>query len=180
MKLIVGLGNPGKKYEKNRHNLGYMVVDELGRGLPWRKSMDLICDYAKDGDFMIIKPTTFMNLSGESVKAFCHYYKIATKDVLVVCDDIDLEFGKIRLSFDGSSAGHNGVESVIRSLATPDFNRIRIGIGRPPKGRKPENFVLSDFTKVESAKLKKVILSAIEAINSYLSDGIDATMNRFN
>lgn len=180
MKLIVGLGNPGKKYEKNRHNLGYMVANELGRGLAWRISRDLMCDFAKDGDFMVIKPTTFMNLSGESAKAVCHYYKIATKEVLVVCDDIDLDFGKIRLAFDGSSAGHNGVESVIKSLATPDFNRIRIGIGRPPKGRKPEDYVLSDFTKVERAKLKKVILGAAEAINSFLSDGIVATMNRFN
>lgn len=180
MKLIIGLGNPGKKYEKNRHNLGYMVVEELGRGLAWRKSPDLMCDFARGSDFMLAKPTTFMNLSGESVKAVCHYYKISSKDILVVCDDIDLDFGKIRLAFDGSSAGHNGVESVIKSLATPDFNRIRIGIGRPPKGRKPEDFVLSDFTKVESAKLEKVLLGAVEAINSYLSDGIDATMNRFN
>lgn len=180
MKLIVGLGNPGKKYEKNRHNLGYMVVSELGSGMLWRKSLDLMCYFAKDGEFILIKPTTFMNLSGESVKAVCRYFKITPKNILVVCDDIDLDFGKIRLAFDGSSAGHNGMDSVIKSLATPDFNRIRIGIGRPPKGRKPENFVLSDFTKIESAKLKKVILGAVEAINSYLSDGIDATMNRFN
>lgn len=180
MKLIVGLGNPGKKYEKNRHNLGYMVVDEIGKGLAWRKSVDLMCYLAKESDFMLIKPTTFMNLSGESVKAVCHYYKITPKNVLAVCDDLDLEFGKIRLAFDGSSAGHNGVESVIKGLATVDFNRIRIGVGRPPKGRKPENFVLSDFTKPESAKIGRVILTAIEAINAYLSDGIEATMNRFN
>ena len=180
MKLIVGLGNPGKKYERNRHNLGYMVVDELGRGLAWRKSADLMCYFAKDGEFMLVKPTTFMNLSGESIRAICHYFKINPKDILVVCDDLDLEFGKIRLAFDGSSAGHNGVDSVIKSLATPDFNRLRIGIGRSPKGRKPENFVLSDFTKIESSKVKKVISGAVEAVNSYLSDGIVATMNRFN
>ena len=180
MKLIVGLGNPGKKYEKNRHNLGYMVAEEIGRAFAWRKNNDLMCYLAKSSDFILIKPTTFMNLSGESVKAVGHYYKISPKNVLVICDDLDLEFGKIRLAFDGSSAGHNGVDSVIKSLATVDFNRIRIGVGRPPKGRKPENYVLSDFTKPEKAKIGKVILTACEAINAYLSDGIEATMNRFN
>lgn len=180
MKLIVGLGNPGKKYEKNRHNLGYMVASEIGKGSVWRKNNDLMCYLAKESDFMLIKPTTFMNVSGESVKAVCHYYKITPKNVLVICDDLDLEFGKIRLAFDGSSAGHNGVDSVIKSLATVDFNRIRIGIGRPPKGRKAENYVLSDFTKPESAKIGKAILASVEAVNAYLSDGIEATMNRFN
>lgn len=180
MKLIVGLGNFDKKYKDNRHNLGFMVVDEFGRGLIWKKDRDRLCEIAKDSEYMVIKPTTFMNLSGEAVSAVSNFYKIASKDILVIHDDLDLEFGKIRLSFDSSSGGHNGVDSVIRSLASVDFNRLRVGIGRPPKGRKAENYVLSDFTKIEKAKIKKVIMVAIEAINSFLSAGIDATMNRFN
>src|SRR3990167_10749440 len=178
MKLIVGLGNPGSKYRNNRHNVGFMIVDifAIEMGLSWRYSKDWICHFSKTTDYVLVKPSTYMNASGESVAAVSEYFGVVSRDILVVHDDLDLEFGKIRLSFDGSSAGHRGVESVIKSLATPDFNRIRIGIGRPLKGRKGEDYVLSDFTKVERAKLKKVILSAIEAINSYLSDGIDATM----
>lgn len=179
MKLIVGLGNPGKKYENNRHNLGFMVVSEFGKGLAWKKERDLLCYLAKTPEYMVIKPTTFMNLSGEAVKAVCHYYKISYKNILVVHDEIDLEFGKIRLSFDGSSAGHNGIESVIKSGATPDFNRLRIGIARS-KVKKTENFVLSDFTKIEKTEISKAIILAVEAINSFLADGITATMNRFN
>lgn len=180
MKLIVGLGNPGKKYEDNRHNLGLMVIDEFGRGLVWKKEKDLLCELAKTPRFIAIKPTTFMNLSGESVSAVCNYFKIVPKEVLVIHDELDLDFGKIRLSFDSSSAGHNGVDSIIRKLASMDFNRLRIGIGRPPKNRKAENFVLTDFTKPEKVKIKKVIKVAIEAVNSFLADGIEATMNRFN
>lgn len=179
MKLIVGLGNPGKKYENNRHNLGFMVAGEFGKGLVWKKERDLMCYLARTLEYMVIMPTTFMNLSGEAVKAVCNYYKIDSKDTLVAHDELDLEFGKIKLSFGGSSAGHNGVESVIKSLATPDFNRLRIGIGGP-KVKKTENYVLSDFTKVEKKEIDEAIVLAIEAINSFLADGISATMNRFN
>lgn len=190
MKLIVGLGNPGKKYVNNRHNLGFMVTGKLivDRGLAWKKDPDLLCDLAKDGDLIVIKPKTFMNKSGDSVKLVSNYYKIDAEDILTIYDDLDLEFGKIRLAFDGSSAGHKGVESVIRGLGTSDFPRLRIGIGRPfpaapNSGDKPpnaEDFVLADFLPEEREKLEPVIKKAIEAINSYLSDGILATMNSFN
>ena len=179
MKLIVGLGNPGKKYENNRHNLGFMVIDEFGKGLEWKKERDLLCFLAKTPEYMVIKPTTFMNLSGEAVKAVSSYYKIGHKDILVVHDELDLEFGIIRLSFGGSSAGHNGIESIIKSLASADFNRLRIGIGRS-KVKKTENYVLSDFTKEEKPEINEVITRAIEAVNAFLADGIEASMNRFN
>ncbi|MFI5205859.1 MAG: aminoacyl-tRNA hydrolase, partial [Candidatus Paceibacterales bacterium] len=133
MKLIVGLGNPGKKYSDNRHNLGYMAADIFAqdRGFEWTKNSDLMCDLAKDGELIVIKPQTFMNQSGDSVRAVVNFYKVDPKDILVINDDVDLEFGKIRLAFGGSSAGHRGIESTIEGLGTADFNRLRIGVGRP-------------------------------------------------
>ncbi len=181
MKLIVGLGNPGKKYAGNRHNLGFMVVDAFarGRGLEWGKNGDLMGDLARDGELVIVKPQTFMNRSGDSVRAVANFYKVDPKDILIINDDVDLEFGKIRLSFGGASAGHRGVESVIEGLGTPDFNRLRIGVGRPTVGE-VESFVLLDFLPEEKEKLEVIVSKAIEAIDSYLADGISATMNKFN
>jgi len=188
MKLIVGLGNPGSKYQNNRHNLGFMVADSFAKssGLSWRVSRDLLCYFAKNTEFVLIKPTTFMNRSGEAVRSVAAFYKIDLHNILVVHDDLDLSFGRIRMSFDSMSAGHRGVESVIESLSGPDFARLRVGIDSPrigvgePKGVDPEKYVLEDFSKEEMAKLPGVIKRCQEAIHSYLSDGIQATMNRFN
>lgn len=181
MKLIVGLGNPGKKYAGNRHSLGFMVATAFtaSRGLEWTKNGDLMCDLAKNGELIVIRPQTFMNRSGDSVRAVSSFYKIDPKDILVISDDVDLEFGKTRLAFGGSSAGHRGVESVIEGLGKADFNRLRIGIGRPQVGE-VESFVLLDFLPEEKEKLGPVIQKAVEAIGSYLADGISATMNKFN
>ena len=181
MKLIVGLGNPGDKYGGNRHNLGYMVADAfaVNCGLTWTKNKDLLCQMAKDKQLIIIKPETYMNDSGESIRAVCKYYKITVKNVLVIADDVDLELGKIRLGFGGSSAGHRGVESAIKSLSTQDFNRLRIGIGRPTTSE-VDTYVLSDFLPEEKEKTGLIIDRAVEAIGSYLDDGIMASMNRFN
>ncbi len=181
MKLIVGLGNPGKKYAGNRHNLGFMVADAfaVNRGLAWTKNRDLMGDLAKDGELVIVKPQTFMNRSGDSIRAVANFYKVDTKDILVIHDDVDLELGKIRLAFGGASAGHRGVESAIEGLGTPDFNRLRIGVGRPQVGE-VESFVLLDFLPEEKVKLGPVIKQAVSAIGSYLDSGISATMNKFN
>ncbi|MBI2598849.1 aminoacyl-tRNA hydrolase [Candidatus Curtissbacteria bacterium] len=181
MKLIVGLGNPGKKYAANRHNLGFMIIDAfaVARGLEWTKNGDLMCEIAKDGELIVIKPQTFMNKSGDSVRAVANFYKIDPKDILVINDDVDLEFGKIRLAFGGASAGHLGIESVTEGLATADFNRLKTGIGRPEVGE-VDDFVLSDFSPEEKGKLEAVIKKAVEAIKSYLESGVEATMNRFN
>ena len=133
MKLIVGLGNPGEKYRSTRHNLGFMVVESFVKnlGLSWRYNPDWIASWAKTEEFVIIKPSTFMNKSGEATRAVLNFFKINSKDFLVVHDDIDLAFGKIRISYDSSSAGHRGVDSVIESLGTFEFSRLRIGLGRP-------------------------------------------------
>src|SRR3990172_2918983 len=120
MKLIVGLGNPGAKYSKNRHNLGFMVVDQFAteESMSFKIDRDLMCELSRGRQVVIIKPTTFMNQSGNSVKATADCFKVDNKDILVVHDDLDLELGKIRIAFDGSSAGHKGLESVIKALAT--------------------------------------------------------------
>lgn len=149
MYLIIGLGNPGKKFQNTRHNIGFRVVDEL----PKRK------------DFIIIKPRTFMNQSGKAVKALVKFYKIKLENLWVVHDDIDLPLGKIRISRGRGSAGHKGVESIIRELGTKEFWRVRIGVC--PRAGKPKNvekFVLQKFTKEEEKILKEVIKEVIREI----------------
>ncbi|MDP2632855.1 MAG: aminoacyl-tRNA hydrolase [Candidatus Curtissbacteria bacterium] len=183
MKLIVGLGNPGTKYSNNRHNFGFMVVSEFVNklGESFSKSADLMCDFVKTGDLVVMKPTTFMNNSGQSVSAVVNFYKIDPKELIVIHDDLDLEFGKIRLAFNGTSAGHNGVESAIVGLGTVDFARLRIGVGHPTNPQQnPADFVLEDFSDSEKQKLPEIIAKCQEAVRSWLDDGIEATMNRFN
>lgn len=181
MKLIAGLGNPGTKYANARHNLGFMVVDAFAKseGQMWRISKDWICYFIKASDYLLIKPSTFMNKSGEAVRSVAQFFKIDGGDILIVHDDLDLPFGKIRISFDSLSAGHKGVESMIESLSGPDFTRLRVGIGRPKKGD-PQKYVLEDFSNAQMVKLPQIIKKSQEAIRSFLSDGIHATMNRFN
>jgi len=188
MKLIVGLGNPGAKYKNNRHNIGFMVLDifAIEEGLSWKYNRDWMCYFVKTRHYLLIKPSTYMNSSGESVKAVVDYFDIASDDVLAVHDELDLEFGKIRLSFNGSAAGHHGVESVNKGLATLDFARLRVGIGRPSqkatdgKSISAEKYILEDFSDKEKRGLPETIAKCEEAIKSYLDDGIEATMNRFN
>lgn len=207
MKLIAGLGNPGPKYENTRHNVGFMVVDAFAKrgGFLLKVEKDLLCYLAKSKEFVIIKPSTFMNKSGEAVRSVAGFYKIEPLDILVIHDDLDLPFGKIRMSFDSMSAGHKGVESVIESLAGPEFGRLKVGIGSPNKAQgeagRPsyeapadakatadisdskldaEKFVLEDFSVDELRQIDEVIGRCCEAIRSYIDEGIDATMNRFN
>ena len=181
MKLIAGLGNPGVKYENTRHNFGFMVADSFAKsqGLMWKISRDWVCYYAKTNEFVVVKPSTFMNKSGEAVRSVAEYFKIDSGDILAIHDDLDLLFGKIRISFDSMSAGHKGVQSVIESLSGPDFARLRVGVDHPDKDD-PEKYVLEQFTKGEMKHLPEVLERSIEAIRSYLSDGVQATMNRFN
>ncbi len=181
MKLIVGLGNPGKKYQNTRHNIGFLVVDRWAKAemLSWRISADWLSYFIKTDQYVLIKPTTFMNKSGVATAAVANFFKIDKKDILVIHDDLDLPFGKIRLSFDSISAGHRGIDSIIESLAGVDFGRLRIGIGKP-KGKDAEKYVLEEFTEDEKKQIDDTISISIEAIKSYLADGIEATMNRFN
>ena len=192
MKLVAGLGNPGAKYQKNRHNLGFVVVDSFVKnaGFSWKYSQDWIGFFCKQGDVVFFKPSTFMNDSGSAIKNVANFYNIKKEDVLIVYDEVDLPFGTVRLAFDGLSAGHKGVDSIIKGLGGVDFGRLRVGVGHPKHGAaggKPSSrtldvseYVLEDFSSEEKEKLPGIIKKCEEAISSYLADGIEATMNKFN
>lgn len=181
MKLIIGLGNPGIKYKNTRHNLGFMLVDSFAKnnGLSWRYNPDWICYFAKTEEFVVVKPSTFMNKSGEAVREVLNFFKINLGDVLAIHDDLDLDFGKLRISHDSQSAGHRGVDSVIAGLGTFEFSRLRIGIGKGGN-KDAEKWVLEEFEKEEKEKLGEIIQKAQEAIKSFISSGVEATMNQFN
>lgn len=149
--LVAGLGNPGKKYEKTRHNLGFRVIDALNNlGLSQK--------------MILFKPQKFMNLSGPEVLKKLNYYRLKTKDLIVICDDIDLPFGEVRIRQKGSSAGHKGIQSIIDELATSEFKRVRLGIGRPREGVDAEEYVLQEFSADEKATVEKMIDKAVEKI----------------
>ena len=185
MKLIVGLGNIGDKYVFTRHNVGFMLVDSiaLNSNLNFRENTRLksLMTNLRDGynDFLFIKPTTFMNLSGEAVRAIMDYYKIAIKDILIVYDDLSLELGKIRFRSNGSDGGHNGIKSIIKHLGTNNIARLKIGIG-PQPNIPSEVFVLQNFSKEELEILKTTISRAKEAIDCYFKEGIAIAQNKFN
>jgi PTH1 family peptidyl-tRNA hydrolase len=196
MKLIVGLGNPGSQYDETRHNIGFMVVDKLARELTmtaveWQKDAKNKALTAKAGDILLVKPLTFMNASGEAVKSLLSYYKLDVSDVWVIHDDIDLPLGKIRIREKGASGGHNGVDSIIKSLGSDAFIRFRLGIGRgkdlPVKklydSQKRHNIislVLSRFGQNEIGNMKHLIKHGVEAVRTALDKGLDKAMNRFN
>ena len=167
MILIVGLGNPGKKYQDTRHNIGFGVIDKL-------QSLNL-------KKVILAKPKTFMNLSGKAVKSLIKKYKIPTANLWVIHDDIDLPLGKIRIVKNRGAAGHKGVESIIKELGTKNFVRFRIGIcPKTGKPKNPENFVLQKFNKEEKEIIKEVIKKTAKAIEYFLKEGLEKAMNKFN
>lgn len=183
MKLFVGLGNPGKKYEKTRHNMGYMVLDRFA--LRAQVDVDkeafkgLFCRFTYEGeDILLLKPLTFMNLSGESVREIVSFFKIDLHDVYVVYDDLALEPGKIRLRTTGSSGGHNGMQNIIDLLKTKDLKRIRIGIGEPRFD--PVDYVLGKPTKDEEPLIEQALDKAVEAMVTIIQHGFSKAMNTFN
>ncbi len=185
MKLIAGLGNIGPKYTFTRHNAGFMLVDSiaLNAGLDMKENSRLKCFITKFNnngeDYLLIKPTTFMNLSGEAVRAVTDYYKIDVKDVLIVFDDLSLELGKIRFRPNGSDGGHNGIKSIIQHMGTKDIARLKIGIG-PQPSIPSEVFVLQNFSKEELDKLKETLAIAKEGIACYFTNGMQETQNKYN
>jgi PTH1 family peptidyl-tRNA hydrolase len=183
MKLILGLGNPGKEYSKTRHNLGFMVVDKfvssIGVHLDTQKKLK--CELAvtmTNGETIIIaKPSTFMNLSGSAVQKIKQFYKIENNDIWVVSDDLDLEFGTIRTRIGGSSGGHNGLKDIIENIGE-DFVRIRVGIKNSLLSKQPaEEFVLKPFNKTEGDKLPDIVDKSVEVIKHGLQDGIEHQTN---
>jgi peptidyl-tRNA hydrolase, PTH1 family len=182
--LVVGLGNPGREYARNRHNVGHMAVDELARrhGGSWRsKFSGQIADVRIDGHRVaLLKPETFMNESGRSVKAAAAFFKLETDAILVVHDESDLEAGRLQVRLGGGLAGHNGLRSVAQQLGTPDFMRLRVGVGRPGRGdRRPlADYVLSDFEPDEDAE--GILARAAEAVETLDAEGLEAAQRRFN
>jgi peptidyl-tRNA hydrolase, PTH1 family len=185
MKLIVGLGNPGKQYENTRHNIGFEVIEELAREftipLDQSKHKGLYgIGFHKGQKILLLKPLTYMNLSGESIRAVIEYYDIKQEDLLVIYDDLDLPVGKIRLRQKGSAGGHNGIKSTVAHLGTQQFNRIRIGIDRPESGMSVPDYVLGRFRKDEQDVVMEAIKKSAEACQAWLEKPFLQVMNDFN
>ncbi|HDP70213.1 MAG TPA: aminoacyl-tRNA hydrolase [Actinobacteria bacterium] len=183
--LVVGLGNPGTEYEETRHNLGFKVVEMLAETLriPIEKKSykSLWGKGSVNGeDMYLAKPQTYVNLSGESVMAILKGLRLDISSLLVICDDLDLPLGTIRIKFLGGSGGHNGLKSVIEVLGTEDFGRIRLGIGRPLGRQDPAAYVLKPFTKTQKEEMKFAIKEASEAVLAIMRDGYEVAMNEFN
>ena len=184
MKLIVGLGNPGIEYEGTRHNCGFMVVDELANKLNTEinqnKFKGLYTKVKYHGeDVILLKPQTYMNLSGESVIAAMNFFKLDKEDIIVIYDDLDMPVGKLRLRKTGSAGGHNGIKNIIAHLSSQDFKRIRVGIDRH-KYMKVVDYVLSRFAKEETEAINQGIDKASDAVLDYLDHDFDYIMNRYN
>lgn len=159
MKLLVGLGNPGDKYSKTRHNAGFILIDQLAEkmGFTWRSEKKFNADITGNSETLLVKPLTFMNNSGEAVSKTLSFYKIPTDSLVVINDDVDLPFGTYKVQTGASSAGHHGVESIIEQLGTKEFKRIRIGVGKSPDGKIPTtDWVLMDFSDSELEDLKSL------------------------
>lgn len=184
MKMIVGLGNPGTKYERTRHNVGFMVVDELSHRyqLPWKKVKQngmVATTMIGTEKVLLVKPLTFMNESGLCVGPLVDYYNLELADLLVIYDDLDLPVGKMRLRAKGSAGGHNGIKSIIQHLGTQTFNRIRIGIDRPRNGEIIHH-VLGEFAKAEEPTIIETIQLGANAVEAFTNEPFAEVMNKFN
>ena len=185
MYVVVGLGNPGKQYENTRHNVGFNVIDILAK--EYGISVTKIKHKALIGEgrigtekVLLVKPQTYMNLSGETLIDIYKYYKVDMENIIVIYDDIDLEVGKLRIRKKGSAGTHNGMRSIVKCLGATDFPRVRVGVSKPQPGRDLANFVLSRFNKEEEADLKEGFDKAVKAIDCIIREDIDLSMNKFN
>lgn len=182
---IIGLGNPGKEYANTRHNVGFMVVDYLHDYLSFNKWEKIGLNFVSEGfiesfKIYLVKPQTYMNLSGKGVKNFLDNYNLEPQEILIVQDDLDLNLGSIRIRFNGKDGGHNGIKSIIQELQTSNFYRLRIGIGKPIDKSETINYVLGEFTEEEWKILSKVINKTPEIINTILKEGWDKAQNLYN
>ncbi|GLI10253.1 peptidyl-tRNA hydrolase [Paenibacillus tyrfis] len=185
MKWFVGLGNPGRQYEATRHNIGFMALDRFadkhGIKITQSKCKGLLGEGHVAGQKVyLLKPQTYMNLSGESMRAFMDFYKAAIEDLIVVYDDLDTPYGQIRLRYQGSAGGHNGIKSAIAHLGTQSFQRIRMGISRPAPGRDIADYVLSPFSKEEFQQMPELLDKTVEAMEHILEHPFEKTMAKFN
>ena len=183
--LIAGLGNPGRRYKKTRHNIGFMVIDQLAKSfngsLETKAHMsELTTVDIADHQVILAKPMTYMNRSGDAISEIATHYKVRTDHILIVYDEAALEFGRLRIKGKGSSGGHNGLESILQELETQNVPRLRIGIGSEKAKKNMVKFVLSKFNRNEKKQLPQVITLAEKTIISFISNGLEKTMNTFN
>jgi PTH1 family peptidyl-tRNA hydrolase len=184
VKIVVGLGNPGREYGSTRHNVGFMTVDELaGRwgATAWREKFSaLVAEYRGAETVLLVKPQTYMNLSGQAVAAFVRFYKLNVDDVIVVYDDIDLPAGRLRLRPGGGAGGHRGIESLFDHLGSDAFARVRIGVGRPPEYMEAADYVLSRFSPEEQPLMAEAVKRAADAVEAVLKVGLAKAANEYN
>ena len=183
--LIIGLGNPGREYRDNRHNVGFMLIDRLivrlnARGMKLQSKAIVTSATYEERKLILGKPQTYMNLSGGSVQGLLNFYKIPLSNFMIVSDDLDIPFGTIRIRASGGAGGQRGVASTIERLGTKDFPRIRIGIGRPPGRMDPADYVLQNIPRDEMSTLSDVLDRATDAVLAFVKDGLNKSMNQFN
>ena len=181
--LVIGLGNPGPQYEKTRHNIGFMVVDVLAARVGGsfkvhkRSGAEIVTGRLGNRPVVVAKPRTYMNESGRHVGPLAKFYSVSPADVIVIHDELDIDFGKIRLKLGGGEGGHNGLRSVANALGTKDFQRVRIGIGRPPGRKDPADFVLENFSAAERKELPAICEQATDAIELLIETGLESAQN---
>ena len=185
MKLVVGLGNPGRKYQGTRHNIGYAILAELARISAASSPKHKFHGEALEAEIgghkaLLLSPLTYMNLSGVSVAEAKTFYKIPEEDLLVLCDDLNLPLGKLRIRTQGTSGGQKGLDDIIRRLGSENFPRLRMGIGSPPDGRDWADFVLSKFAVDEIPEIEQAVRRASQAVIAWARDGIESCMNQYN
>lgn len=187
VKMIVGLGNPGSKYEKTKHNIGFMAIDNIVKNLDVTFTDDknfkaqIGSTFINHEKVYFVKPTTFMNNSGIAVKALLNYYNIDITDLIVIYDDLDMEVSKLRLRSKGSAGGHNGIKSIIAHIGTQEFNRIKVGIGRPLKGMTVINHVMGQFNTEDNIAISLTLDRVVNAVKFYLQENdFEKTMQKFN
>jgi PTH1 family peptidyl-tRNA hydrolase len=185
MWLVVGLGNPGSRYAGNRHNVGFVVLDELirrsGAAAPRRKLGAEVSEAGLAGERVLLcKPMEYMNCSGQATSRVAAFWKLSPQQTLVIHDELDLPFGRMKLAQGGGTGGHNGLASIVQEWGTPDFCRIRFGIGRPPAGWDAADYVLADFSSEERRALPALVGEAADAAETMVGSGIVMAMNRFN
>lgn len=185
MKMFVGLGNPGREYERTRHNIGFIAIDELAHRWGWQLNQQKFNGIYGTGlvngeKVFLIKPTTYMNLSGECVRPFMDYFGVEIEDLVVIYDDMDISTGKLRLRTKGSAGGHNGIKSLIQHLGTQEFQRIRIGVDRPASGMSVVNHVLTNFRPEEIEDVVNGVKLASDACEYFLNHSFVDVMNKYN
>ena len=183
--LIIGLGNPGREYKDNRHNIGFMLIDRLAvridaRGIKLQSKAIVTSGFYEERKLILAKPQTYMNLSGQSVQGLLHFYKIPSENLMVAHDDLDLPLGTIRIRPGGGAGGQRGMASTIERLGTKDFPRLRLGIGRPPGKMDAADYVLQNFSRAEMLIVSETLDRAADAVLTFVTEGLNAAMNRFN